>query len=388
MKCMRTLGLLSGCAFTGSYNSKSNKQTTLNEHLMYEDLEQIAKLRLGKERESISKQTNDRVKEAQHECAALTNSSGMRSGQHDASIGRLQIDGAERLVRKFSEIWIHLIKQRRGRISHNDIAFVMGKIDPYARTQKGHLHKTFSHQRMGAVVNLLTQEAEMRMHATAADIRRDLQIMVREYDAFPNRTSDEMEYRMAQMPKTRFSPGRRVLVGRQSRPGTILSVDDQPSNMGEFRHMVTLDREGQTIAVLGCDLQALPGLDEDLTAQKSTTFNGDQIINYGPVGAVGRGAQGVVNVSDRLTGTEQGVDFQLLAAQLEKLRNEYRKTAASREDDKQVALLAGAADAAEKGDGKSVASLLAQTGHGVLKMAKDVGTDVVAKIIGELIKNE
>ena len=259
-----------GRAFTGPYNSKSNQETTLNEHLMYEDLEQIAKLQFGKERESISKQTNDKVKEAQNECAALTNSSGMRSGQHDADfIGRLQIDGAERLVRKFSEIWIHLIKQRTGRISHHDIAFVMGKIDPYARTQKGHLHKAFSHQRMGAVVNLLTQEAEIRMHATAADIRRDLQIMVREYDAFPSRTSEETEYRMAQMPKARFSPGRRVLVGRQSRTGTIVSVDDGPSNMGEFRHMVTLDREGQTIAVLGCDLQALPGLDEDLPLTKA-----------------------------------------------------------------------------------------------------------------------
>jgi hypothetical protein len=246
---------------------------------MYEDLEQIAKLRFGKEMESISKQTNDKVREAQNEYAALTNSSGMRSGQHDAAIARLQIDGAERLVRKFSEICIYLIKQRTGRISHPDIAFVTNKIDPYAHTQKGHLHKAFSHQRMGAVVNLLTQEAEIRMHATAADIRRDLQIMVREYEAFPNRISDEKEHRMAQMPKVRFSPGRRVLVGRQSRPGTIVSVDDRPSDMGEFRHMVTLDREQQTIAVLGCDLQAFPELDEDLAAHRGTTFNGDQIIH-------------------------------------------------------------------------------------------------------------
>jgi hypothetical protein len=281
-----------------------------------------------------------------------------------------------------------LIKQRKGHISDPDIAFVTGKIDPYAHTQKGHLHKAFSQQRMGAVVNLLTQEAEIRMHATVADIRRDLQIMVREYETFPNRTPAEKEYLMAQMPKARFSPGRRVLVGRQSRPGTIISADEVPSNMGEFRHMVALDREGQTIAVLGCDLQALPGLDEDLTAHKGTTFNGDQIINYGTVGAVGRGAQGIVNVSDRMTGLEQGVDFQLLAAQLEQLRSEYRKTATSREDDKQVALLADAADAAEKEDGKCVASLLAQTGHGVLKMAKEIGTDVVAKVIGELMKGD
>ena len=67
---------------------------------------------------------------------------------------------------------------------------------------------------------------------------------------------------------------------------------------------------------------------------------------------MGRGAQGIVNVSDRLSGSEQGVDFRLLAAQLEKLRNEYRKSATSREDDKQVALLAAPQMPLKKGMAK------------------------------------
>jgi hypothetical protein len=66
---------------------------------MYEDLAEIAKLKFGREMASISGQTRERVKELQNEYAALTGSSGVRRGQHEASLGRAQIDGAERPVR-------------------------------------------------------------------------------------------------------------------------------------------------------------------------------------------------------------------------------------------------------------------------------------------------
>lgn len=231
---------------------------------MYEDLNQIAQLKFNKEVESISSQTRDKVKDAQNEYAALTGSAGLRSGQHEASICRLQIDGAEQLVRALYRVWLDLIREPRGYIARPDIGIVSSKIESYARTQKGHLHQAFSQQRRGAVVNLMTQEAGIRMDAVTADLRRDLEIMVREHEAFPSRVLIEKERRMNRMPKKRFSPDRRVLVGNQSRPGTIVSVDDQPSDMGEFRHIVKRDRDGQTLAVLGCDLQAFPELDEDL----------------------------------------------------------------------------------------------------------------------------
>ena len=39
--------------------------------------------------------------------------------------------------------------------------------------------------------------------------------------------------------------------------------------MGEFRHEVLVDGESETIPVMGCDLQALRELDEDLRKSQS-----------------------------------------------------------------------------------------------------------------------
>jgi hypothetical protein len=115
-------------------------------------------------------------------------------------------------------------------------------------------------------------------------------------------------------------------------------------------------------------------------------FHGDQIINYGLVGAIGRHSRGVVNVQERWKGIEQDTDLKVLAVELERLRTEYRKVASSREDDKQVALLGNAAEEAEKGNGGGLATILSKAGTGVLKVARDIGTDVAAKVIVELMK--
>jgi hypothetical protein len=125
---------------------------------------------------------------------------------------------------------------------------------------------------------------------------------------------------------------------------------------------------------------------ESSTSAPGPVFHGDQIVNYGPVGAVGRGAHGVVNINEGWTGVSGEVDLQILAVQLEELRNECRKQASSREDDKQLALLAEAAEAAEKGDDKGVASFLSRVNKSVLGTAKDIGTDLAAKVIAEMLK--
>ena len=115
-------------------------------------------------------------------------------------------------------------------------------------------------------------------------------------------------------------------------------------------------------------------------------IHGDQINNYGQVGAIGRYSQGVVNVQGRWKEIERDTDLHVLAIELERLRTEYRKVASSREDDKQVALLGNAAEEAEKGIGGGLATILSKAGTGVLKVAKDIGTDVAAKVIVELLK--
>jgi hypothetical protein len=158
--------------------------------MMYEDLEQIAQLKFGKAIESISSETRETVAEMENRYAALAGSSGIRSGQQIASIGRAQIDGAERLVNALFQIWIELVKRRRGHIAREDVTFIANKVDGYARSQKGHLHKAFTLRRTAAVLDLLTQQAEMRMQAVAANARRELEIMVREHEAFPAHSNE------------------------------------------------------------------------------------------------------------------------------------------------------------------------------------------------------
>ncbi len=258
---------------------------------MYEDLNQIAQMKFNKEVETISRETREKVLEAQREYAARAGSTVGRSGQQEASIGRIQIDGA--------------------------------------RTKKAHLHKAFTLQRRGAAINLLTQEAERSMYAVAASLRIDLEIMVRELEAFPN-------------------------AGKKA---SAAQAKDRPSS-GVNHH--------------------------ELPTVAGPVFHGDQINNYGSIGALGRSAQGVVNVYEQSTDAQQQIDLHALAVELEQLRSEFRRTAVSREDDRQLALLGDAAEAAEKGDSRSVGSILSRVGKGVLELAKDLGTEVAAKVIVEM----
>lgn len=239
---------------------------------MYEDLEIIARLRYVKEMESISATTRERVQEAQSRYAALTGAGGIRSGQHEASIARIWIEGSEQMARSLFDIWVRLIERRNGHIGRHDVAFVSGKIEAFTQSQTGHLRKVFQ-QRPSTIVPMLTEEAGRRMYAASASAKSDLEIRAREDQAFPEKEITKAENEMKETSKRRFSIGRRVLVGNQSRPGVVILVDGQPSVMGEFRHEIKLDDNQEVRAVLGCDLQALPGLDEDLKTVNQSTIH-------------------------------------------------------------------------------------------------------------------
>ncbi len=119
-------------------------------------------------------------------------------------------------------------------------------------------------------------------------------------------------------------------------------------------------------------------------APSAGTYIHSQINAYGPVGAIGSHSHGVVNVQNHHSAT-QHVDMNVLAMQLEQLRAAYRQTSTSREDDRQVALIGDAANAAERGDRHEVASFLSKMSKSVFEKAQDIGTDVAAKLIAELI---
>ncbi len=121
------------------------------------------------------------------------------------------------------------------------------------------------------------------------------------------------------------------------------------------------------------------------TEPGNTVVQGNQINNFGQIGALGDHAHGEVNLYSSAE-TINGVDLHALANELDLVIAELRKSASSRVDDRQIMLIGNAAESAEKGDRKGVISFLSKVGKGALLTAKEIGTDVAAKTLAELIK--
>jgi hypothetical protein len=121
---------------------------------------------------------------------------------------------------------VDLVRRRNGNIARPDVDFIAKKLEAFAQTQKGHLHKAFSSQRMGAVVNLLTEEAGRRLYAATANARRDLAIMVQEHELFSGSAGTDKQ-------KASEAP---------------------PNAAGHQRH--TVERQGPTDQQRGSDLYA------------------------------------------------------------------------------------------------------------------------------------
>jgi len=141
--------------------------------------------------EAIAAQTRQNVQDAANRFAA-TAGAGIRSGQHDALLCRPRIEGVERMARTLFEIWVDLIKQRNGHIARGDIDFVSKNIEQFVNAQKRKLNSAFA-QQGGAVVPSMVEQASMRMYPVCANARRDLEIMVREHEVFPQKVTAEKE---------------------------------------------------------------------------------------------------------------------------------------------------------------------------------------------------
>jgi hypothetical protein len=236
---------------------------------VYEDLEAIAQLKFGKEMNNIAEQMRQSVQETTARFAASTGA-GIRSGHHDAALGRIRIAAVEQMAQSYFHIWVDLIRLHNGHIARGDIAFIAGKIEQLANAQKRNLNQVFA-QQGGVVVPTLAEEAGRRMYAVSANARRDLEIMVREHEASPKRISAE-KAAMNKVP-SRYSVGRRVLFGMANRPGVVKSADNLPGQMGEFVHEIQDDKTQEVVKVLGCDIRPFPELDEDLRYMNRPTIH-------------------------------------------------------------------------------------------------------------------
>lgn len=109
---------------------------------------------------------------------------------------------------------------------------------------------------------------------------------------------------------------------------------------------------------------------------------GDQNINYGQAGAVGRNSTGVINNAEgQWEKLKPTTDINALAAELAQLRSSLRQKAQTVEEDKSVVAISEAEVEAKAGNGPGTLQKLATAGIWALGVAKEIGVKVATEAI-------
>lgn len=150
---------------------------------MYEDLEAIANLKHGQAREKIAREVQEDLSPRIADIArrGLPNSSQIIRARVNSVV-----ENSTRSCRALYEIWLGLLLQRnKGRISRDDVTFIMAKVDAYITTRCGQLATSLGSGGQGPAPQRAIDEGHSRIQPVASAIRRELEIKIREQDAFP-----------------------------------------------------------------------------------------------------------------------------------------------------------------------------------------------------------
>jgi hypothetical protein len=120
-------------------------------------------------------------------------------------------------------------------------------------------------------------------------------------------------------------------------------------------------------------------------SRHSTIIQGDQFNNYGIAGAIGPNSAGSITLQQQLTAIQNEIDLNALTGELEQLRKHLQHSASSSSDYRQLALLSEAEEHVKKRDGSKAVEVLSKLGKGALDVAKDIGTEIAAKVIARSI---
>ena len=177
----------------------------------------------------------------------------------------------------------------------------------------------------------------------------------------------------------------------------------------EFRIRNTIEKYIEAVSIWGYSIDAV--FEKDMIAEFWSLTAGPNQIQFPPmikrqnVQAVqGSYARERAQVASRLVRqgtnrlrelkmkmrktnrTESEVDLKVLAKELAQLRIALQQSVATREDARQLGIIAEAEEAAESGDGPKVMTTLSKAAKTVWEAAERIGTDIAAKVIVESSK--
>ena len=149
---------------------------------MYEDLEPIANLKYGQMIGPILSRMEEQLAEA----VASFGQRGLAfSGAIEAERLKIRVEASERICRMLYEIWLDLIVRRTGgRITREDVTFIMERVERCAEARARDLRSVTGTIPV-ASKDAITKQGDMRMQGMAGSIRAELEIKLREQEAFP-----------------------------------------------------------------------------------------------------------------------------------------------------------------------------------------------------------
>ena len=161
---------------------------------MYEELEPLVNLKVGKTIEELSREKAERNKKIIRDSAAR----GMtRSGSFETALLQSGVKFAEDLCRAIANTWKELILRKEGRLSKESVEFVMDKVRHAGESgTRSLMAKRAAHERL-LPEDWYRREAENAKGRIVSGILRDLEIERREQDLFPLRESDSRDSREA-----------------------------------------------------------------------------------------------------------------------------------------------------------------------------------------------
>lgn len=92
---------------------------------------------------------------------------------------------------------------------------------------------------------------------------------------------------------------------------------------------------------------------------------------------------GTINLQQEWPAIQHKIDLKALTRELETLRRHLQQSASSSSDYKRLALISEAEEHVNKHDGSKALEVLSKVGKGALGVAKDIGTEIAAKMIAE-----
>jgi len=150
---------------------------------MYEDLEAVAQLRMGRATDRIAKECSETLVRTGAEFAARGLS---RSGPFEAARLKLFLNSAEQICREVANTWRDLIIRKDGKLSQSGIAFIMSKVEESGQSQARNILPASQTGGSGDLPAWAHEQLAHGVHSVVASIRRDLEIERRETELFPS----------------------------------------------------------------------------------------------------------------------------------------------------------------------------------------------------------